>query len=222
MPPESDNNKDKQEDVQKIQIGAGFWLVLIGVLFILGNIYFDFIGILLSGSIMGVAGVVYLIAMCYAFLYSVNTFAILLLIADFLIFSNALLESTTIVPANESSVIGTSQVLKMSEFWFYSIACSAGMMGGIMKYLVFANAAGLKTLRVWDIIYASVVGLFVALILFLLFRSGIISDTPIDSYNKYGVAGISILAGFFSDRVIEKLTEWYGRLLDDRQTSEKQ
>ena len=222
MPPESDTSKNKKEDPRKVQIGARPVLAIIVVLLLTFLMFFDFMDVLFSSSIIGVAGVVYLIAMCYAFFYSVNTFAILLLIADFLIFSNSLLESTTIVPANESSGIEISQALKMSEFWFYSIACSAGMMGGIMKYLVFANASGLKTLRVWDIIYASVVGLFVALILFLLFRSGIISDTPIDSYNKYGVAGISILAGFFSDRVIDKLTDWYGRLLDDRQTSEKQ
>ena len=100
------------------------------------------------------------------------------------------------------------------ELQYYLIACSSGLMGGLMKYFVFENIATKQKLSLWHMLYAAILGLFVALVLFLLFRSGIISNQEINTYNEWGLAAVSIIAGFFSDRVIQKLSTLYSGIMD--------
>ena len=67
----------------------------------------------------------------------------------------------------------------------------------------------------WRIIFSIISSLFVSLILFLLLRAGILKSDNIDSFNIYGVTGMSAVAGYFSDKIITRISKLYKTVVDN-------
>ena len=170
--------------------------------------YFDevIIGIL---ALLGIVVVYSIIVQPDKFSYFIERFlACIAFLATFLLLSFSIL-------LDDIKFINLASMLFISdEIQIYITVCSSGMMGGIMRYFVFENIASKEELDLWRMIYAAMIGLFVALVIFLLLRSGIISRSEINTYNVTGVAGVSIIAGFFSDRVIDNLSKIYNKVVD--------
>ncbi|MEO9459878.1 MAG: YEATS-associated helix-containing protein [Lentilitoribacter sp.] len=89
---------------------------------------------------------------------------------------------------------------------------SAGMLGGLMKYLTEFSNEKTEQYSLWGLIQSSITGLFVALVLFLILRAGIINQTNVDTFNIWGVSGVSCVTGFFANKVLERLSSVYEEL----------
>ena len=68
---------------------------------------------------------------------------------------------------------------------------------------------------------SSIIGLFVSVVLFLILRAGIINQTQIDTFNVWGVTGVSAVTGFFADRVIERFSSLYNEVIGNSQSADK-
>ncbi|MDX5998208.1 hypothetical protein HRJ35_01575 [Shewanella oneidensis MR-1] len=102
---------------------------------------------------------------------------------------------------------------RLREAQVFLAVSSSGMMGGLMRY--FSHDAVIKneSLNLWHMVHAAIVGLFVSLVLFLILRAGIINQTQIDTFNVWGVTGVSAITGFFAERVIERFSNLYNEVV---------
>ena len=73
----------------------------------------------------------------------------------------------------------------------------------------------------WFTVRSSIIGLFVSVVLFLILRAGIINQTQIDTFNVWGVTGVSAVTGFFADRVIERFSSLYNEVIGNSQSADK-
>ena len=99
--------------------------------------------------------------------------------------------------------------------------CLAGFLGGFVReihnYTISLKADSKIDLKknFWHIIFSIISSLFVSLILFLLLRAGILKSDNIDSFNIYGVTGMSAVAGYFSDKIIARISKLYKTVVDN-------
>ena len=90
---------------------------------------------------------------------------------------------------------------------------SAGMMGGMMKYFASYNVTIKDQMKLWSVIHASIIGLFVSLVLFMVLRAGIVNQNQVDTFNIWGVTGVSAITGFFAKRVMERFSSLYDEVI---------
>ena len=102
---------------------------------------------------------------------------------------------------------------RLREAQVFLAVSSAGMMGGLMRYFARDGVAKGKEMNLWHMVHASITGLFVSIIFFLILRAGIINQTQIDTFNVWGITGVSAVTGFFSDRVIERFSNLYNEVI---------
>lgn len=102
---------------------------------------------------------------------------------------------------------------RLREAQVFLAVSSSGMMGGLMRY--FSHDAVIKSeqLNLWHMVHAAIVGLFVSVVFFLILRAGIINQTQIDTFNVWGVTGVSAITGFFAERVIERFSSLYNEVV---------
>ncbi|QTF93720.1 YEATS-associated helix-containing protein [Halomonas sp. BM-2019] len=108
---------------------------------------------------------------------------------------------------------------KLREAQVFLAVSSSGMMGGLMRYFSHDSVIRKEEMNLWHMVHSAIVGLFVSVVLFLILRAGIINQTQIDTFNVWGVTGVSAITGFFADRVIERFSNLYNEVVGD--TSKK-
>ncbi|MBD8489481.1 hypothetical protein IFO69_12065 [Echinicola sp. CAU 1574] len=83
----------------------------------------------------------------------------------------------------------------------------------------FASFVGEGTMEkswIWWYLLRPFEGMAVAFIFYLVFRGGLLTSTPAESLNLYGVLTLSGLAGLFSDRATLKLREIFDTLFQPK------
>jgi magnesium-transporting ATPase (P-type) len=101
------------------------------------------------------------------------------------------------------------------------------ILGGIIGSLIhaatsFSNFVGEQKLDkswIWWYVLRPIIGMAVALVFYLVFRGGLLTNTNIESLNVYGIMTLAALAGLFSERATLKLKEIFETLFkpkDDR------
>ena len=99
--------------------------------------------------------------------------------------------------------------------------CLGGFLGGFVRetYFRFLTAkeemTGIFIKKFWIIIFSLLGSVLISLIFFLLLRAGILKSDSVDSYNLYGVVGVSIISGYFSDKVLKKVAKLFKDILDN-------
>ena len=93
----------------------------------------------------------------------------------------------------------------------YFFSWIGGMLGGIVfacKWLYHTVARGIWHIdrRIWRIVSPILSGV-VALIFVIIFCSGIVSNSNVETYSIHKSCGIGFLVGYFSDNAIGKLSE---------------
>ena len=102
---------------------------------------------------------------------------------------------------------------RLREAQVFLAVSSSGMMGGLMRYFSHDGVIKKEEMNLWHMVHAAIVGLFVSVVLFLILRAGIINQTQIDTFNVWGVTGVSAITGFFADRVIERFSNLYNEVV---------
>ncbi|MEI5639016.1 MULTISPECIES: YEATS-associated helix-containing protein [unclassified Pseudoalteromonas] len=102
---------------------------------------------------------------------------------------------------------------RLREAQVFLAVSSSGMMGGLMRYFSHEAVIKKEELNLWHMVHAAIVGLFVSVVLFLILRAGIINQTQIDTFNVWGVTGVSAITGFFAERVIERFSSLYNEVV---------
>ena len=103
--------------------------------------------------------------------------------------------------------------IRLREAQVFLAVSSAGMMGGLMRYFSHDQIIKNEVMNLWHMVHAAIIGLFVSLVLFLVLRAGIINQTQIDTFNVWGVTGVSAITGFFAERVIDRFSSLYNEVL---------
>ncbi len=105
---------------------------------------------------------------------------------------------------------------RLREAQVFLAVSSSGMMGGLMRYFSHEAVIKSESLNLWHMVHAAIVGLFVSVVLFLILRAGIINQTQIDTFNVWGVTGVSAITGFFAERVIERFSSLYNEVVGNK------
>lgn len=93
----------------------------------------------------------------------------------------------------------------------------SGSLGGLLKGINVAkenmnsNEQSLIN-NFWSIILKIIQASIVSTSMFLIFRAGILKTIDYDTFNIYGVTGISIIAGYISDKIVFKIHNLYNSL----------
>lgn len=98
---------------------------------------------------------------------------------------------------------------------------AAGLLGGQMRYFHSGASNASENFSLWQLVHSSIVGMFVALVLFLVLRAGIIQQSSVDTFNIWGVVGVTAVTGFFADNVLERLSSVYDELIGAKGDPEK-
>lgn len=92
----------------------------------------------------------------------------------------------------------------------------AGALGSFIHAgTSFSNYVGQRKIEkswIWWYLLRPIIGMSVALVFYLVFRGGLVNDTPIETLNIYGVLTMSALTGLFTDRATLKLEEVFQSL----------
>lgn len=92
----------------------------------------------------------------------------------------------------------------------------AGALGSFVHAATsFSNYVGMGRIEkswIWWYVLRLFIGMSLALIFYLVFRGGLLTDTRIEDMNIYGVLTVSALAGLFTDRAALKLSEIFETL----------
>ena len=102
---------------------------------------------------------------------------------------------------------------RLREAQVFLAVSSSGMMGGLMRYFSKDGVINDEEMNLWRMVHSAIVGLFVSVVLFLILRAGIINQTQIDTFNVWGVTGVSGITGFFADQVIERFSSLYREVI---------
>lgn len=108
---------------------------------------------------------------------------------------------------------------RLREAQVFLAVSSSGMMGGLMRYFSHEAVIKSESLNLWHMVHSAIVGLFVSVVLFLILRAGIINQTQIDTFNVWGVTGVSAITGFFAERVIERFSSLYNEVVGNKNKS---
>lgn len=102
----------------------------------------------------------------------------------------------------------------------------AGMCGSLIHAATsFSNYVGEQKLDknwLWWYALRPIIGMGVALVFYLVFRAGLLTNTNLEQLNVYGIMTLAALAGLFSDRATLKLKEIFETLFQpkDNRTGE--
>ena len=102
-----------------------------------------------------------------------------------------------------------AELNEKKEIQIFACVASAGTMGGLMRYLMEEKVQNGELMDLWLLSHSAISGLFVSVILFLVLRAGVINKVQIDTFNVYGVSGISAVVGFLADRMIKRISGLY-------------
>lgn len=97
---------------------------------------------------------------------------------------------------------------------------TAGMLGGMMSTFSSKDIIKNQVLSLWEMVHGSIVGLFVSVVLFCVLRAGIIQQANIDTFNFWGVAGVSAITGFFSENMIVRFSALFKEMVGERRPHE--
>jgi len=104
----------------------------------------------------------------------------------------------------------------ISEQRMLILVLLAGMLGSLIHAAgSFSNYVGDKRLDkswVWWYVLRPLIGTAVALVFYLVFRGGLLTNTALENLNVYGIMTLAALAGLFSDRATLKLKEIFETL----------
>lgn len=89
------------------------------------------------------------------------------------------------------------------------------MLGGFIGSLIhaatsFSNFVGERKLDkswIWWYVLRPLIGVAVAIVFYLVFRAGLITNSSVETLNLYGVMTLAALSGLFTDRATLKLKE---------------
>lgn len=98
----------------------------------------------------------------------------------------------------------------LEKFTVLMAVIAGGGFGGCMRILVNERDHRLNFVV---FLQASFTGLFVSFVLFLVLRAGIIDQDSVDTFNVWGVCGISMLAGYFSGNALQRLNSVFSELV---------
>ena len=98
--------------------------------------------------------------------------------------------------------------------------CLGGFLGGFVRetysrFLISKDEiSSIFITRFWVIIFSLLGSVLLSVIFFLLLRAGILKSESVDSFNLYGVTGISTITGYLSDRVLKRFSILYTTLFE--------
>jgi hypothetical protein len=96
----------------------------------------------------------------------------------------------------------------------------AGMCGSLIHAATsFSNYVGEQKLEkhwLWWYALRPLIGMSVALVFYLVFRAGLLTNTSLEQLNVYGIMTLAALAGLFSDRATLKLKEIFETLFQPK------
>jgi hypothetical protein len=96
----------------------------------------------------------------------------------------------------------------------------AGLCGSLIHAATsFSNFVGegkLDKSWIWWYILRPIIGMGVALVFYIIFRAGLMSNTGLETLNVYGIMTLAALAGLFSDRATLKLKEIFETLFQPK------
>lgn len=134
------------------------------------------------------------------FIFSLRLLSILLFLSIFSAFVMALLFPEYMLGPDAS---------ERKEIQIFACVASAGTMGGVMRYLMEEKVQNGSSIDLWLLSHSAVSGLFVSVILFLVLRAGVINKVQVDTFNLYGVSGVSAVVGFFADKMVKRFSGLY-------------
>lgn len=108
---------------------------------------------------------------------------------------------------------------RMVEVQILFAVSITGFLGALIREITILVSDKTKALSLSAIFFSTFSGLFVSLISFFLFRAGILKNIEVDTFNVYGVTGISGLTGYFSDRIVSRLSGLYQALIEGNKDS---
>jgi len=159
----------------------------------LGEYYKSFTRSISNGTVNLIFVAMFVIAMIYL---------VIILIQPDLIFNHS-----------DEKIRSNSQVLVS--------VCLGGFLGGFVRetYSRFINSRenlpNVFITNFWIIIFSLLGSILLSMIFFLLLRAGILKSESVDSFNLYGVTGISVITGYLSDRVITRFSVLYSTLFEN-------
>lgn len=113
--------------------------------------------------------------------------------------------------------------IQLIGYQIISCVCLGGLLGGFVREfrLEILNNQPESDFQyngknTWVILYSLISSVVVSLMVFLLLRAGILKSDSIDTFNVYGITGISSVIGFFSDKVIGRLSSIYEMLFSSQ------
>lgn len=98
---------------------------------------------------------------------------------------------------------------------------TAGFLGGFvrqlhttLKPLELSSTDSQSSLyvRFFSTLYSLFSSVFIATVLFTLLRAGVLKTVELDTFNVYGVTGVSAISGYFADNIMSRLTHLYREL----------
>ncbi|SPJ32854.1 hypothetical protein [Kushneria phyllosphaerae] len=105
---------------------------------------------------------------------------------------------------------------KLNNLHIFMTVGSAGMLGGLMKAFLEESIVNEDGPDMWKVARSVLIAFFVSIVLFFLLRAGIINQTRVDTFNVWGVAGVSSVTGFFSEKIIERFKKLFHEVLGER------
>ena len=106
-----------------------------------------------------------------------------------------------------------SDEVKLKEIQVFMAVASSGMMGGMMRYFTSNRYIDIQEDSLWLLIHSAMIGMFVSVVLFLILKAGIINQIQVDTFNIWGVSGISSIIGFFSGRMINRFSNLFNDII---------
>jgi hypothetical protein len=106
----------------------------------------------------------------------------------------------------------TTQILQR-DVQIIGCICSAGVLGGFVNKFLGHLSDSEYTVQFWPMLTSLFCSLFISLVIFLLVRAGILKSVEVDTFNVYGVTGLSAITGYFAENIIGRLKSIYETLL---------
>jgi len=122
----------------------------------------------------------------------------------------------------QTSLFGTTISLKLEQRTVLLVLITGAIGSFIHLATSFTNFVGEKKLGkrwIWWYALRPFVGMAVALVFYLVFRGGLLTNTQAENLNIYGILTLAALAGLFTDRATLKLKEIFETMFkpkDDR------
>lgn len=201
-------------------LGVGTWSLYAGLLFLTG-ITVVLIGIVVPSPINSSVSLYILIFSVLSLFAGVAgrrmTITIVVRVLACLLFAIAFAGLTIAVLSPEFFIPGTinsaTQPNRAIEIQIFASVSFAGALGGLVKYLAVEDKVIRRNLDLWHLIQSAMIGLFVALVIFMILRAGIINQSQVDTFNIWGVSGVSAITGFFGDKVTDRFSNIFSDVL---------